>query len=63
MHKAFSKRMERFRNEEDGVAMTEYLVLLGVLVGAVIASILFYGEQLGGVFVTWATWLGALLPS
>ena len=44
-----------FLKEEDGLALTEYLILLGLLVGAVIASVLIIGEELSAAWATWAT--------
>ena len=52
--------LQRFRRDERGLAMTEYLVVLGLLVGGVIGAILFFGEQLEIVWTTWANWLGGL---
>ena len=46
--------LQSFRKEEDGLALTEYLILLGLLVGASIASVLLIGEDLG---TAWGTWV------
>ncbi len=54
MMKAISM-MKTFRKEEDGLALTEYLILLGLLVGGVIVSVLAIGGDLAGAWAEWAT--------
>ena len=39
---------EAFRREEEGVALIEYTVLLGIITVAVIASIVFVGGWVSG---------------
>lgn len=46
--------LQSFRKEEDGLALTEYLILLALLTGAVIASVLAIGVDLGEAWTTWA---------
>ncbi len=46
----------RFRDEEEGLALTEYLILLGLLTAAVIAAVLAFGGRLGILWQTWADW-------
>jgi pilus assembly protein Flp/PilA len=50
---------KRFRREEDGAAMIEYTVLLGIITVAVIATIILVGTWVG---TQWTT-LEAALPS
>lgn len=58
---SFIKYMaSRIREEEDGVALSEYLILLGLLVGGVIAAVLLFGTNLGVSWNTWAGWIGSL---
>lgn len=47
--------LQSFSKEEDGLALTEYLILLGLLVGAVIASVLAIGVDLAAAWATWET--------
>ncbi|MCI2400416.1 Flp family type IVb pilin [Aliiroseovarius subalbicans] len=49
--------MLRFKRDQDGIALTEYLILLGLLTAAVIAAVLLFGEQLGIQWGTWGTWM------
>jgi pilus assembly protein Flp/PilA len=49
----------RFRKDEDGAALIEYTVLLGILVVAVIASIGVVGTWVAG---KWSTLSGTLVP-
>jgi pilus assembly protein Flp/PilA len=49
---------KRFRREEDGAAMVEYTVLLGILTVAVIATIILVGTWVSGKWVA----LEAALP-
>lgn len=48
---------KRFRRDEKGIALTEYLVLLGLLVAGVIAAVILFGEALTDVWTGWANWL------
>ena len=50
---------DSFRREEDGAALIEYTVLLGILVVAVIATIGLVGTWISGQWTT----LEASLPS
>jgi pilus assembly protein Flp/PilA len=45
--------LQSFRKEEDGLALTEYLVMLGLLVGGVIGAVILFGE---GLAAAWADW-------
>jgi pilus assembly protein Flp/PilA len=48
----------RFRDDEDGAAMIEYTVLLGIITVAVIATIILVGAWVSGEWTT----LEAALP-
>jgi len=48
--------LKRFSKEEDGIALTEYLILLGLLVGGVIIAVLAFGDALALVWDSWTTW-------
>ena len=50
----------RLRDEEEGLALTEYLILLGLLTAAVIAAVLAFGGRLGVLWGTWAEWANNL---
>lgn len=50
----------RFNSDEEGLALTEYLILLGLLTAAVIAAVLAFGGQLGVLWQTWADWANGL---
>ena len=50
----------RLVREEDGLALTEYLILLALLAGAVAGSIILFGETLDAGWSTWSTWLEGL---
>jgi pilus assembly protein Flp/PilA len=52
--------LQSFRKEEDGLALTEYLILLGLLTGAVILAIGAFGTELGTQWQGWADWLEGL---
>lgn len=42
------KLIEKFRREEDGAAMVEYTVLLGIITVAVIATVVTVGAWVSG---------------
>lgn len=50
----------RFKSDEEGLALTEYLILLGLLTAAVITAVLIFGGRLGVLWQTWADWLNSL---
>ena len=49
------KIIDAFRQEEYGLALTEYLILLGLLVGGVIVGVIGAGNGLEAAWVTWGT--------
>lgn len=49
----------RLRDDEDGLALTEYLILLGLLTGAVIGAVLLFGTGLSAAWADWAAWMTA----
>lgn len=46
--------MIKFKHDEDGLALTEYLLLLGLLVGGVIVAVTLFGTNLGNAWNSWA---------
>jgi pilus assembly protein Flp/PilA len=52
--------VRRLRDEEDGLALTEYLILLGLLTAAVITAVLLFGNNLSDQWDAWARWIGTL---
>ena len=50
----------RLKSEEDGLALTEYLILLGLLTAAVVGAVLVFGQTLGIQWTAWSTWLNGL---
>lgn len=49
--------MARFHSDEEGLALTEYLMLLGLLTAAVIGAVLAFGAQLGVLWEGWVTFM------
>lgn len=49
----------RFKNDEQGIALTEYLILLGLLTAGVIVAVLAIGGDLGTYWASWASWFGS----
>ena len=52
--------VRRLRDEEDGLALTEYLILLGLLTAVVVGAVLTFGNNLGAQWDLWAEWLTGL---
>lgn len=52
--------LDRFRRDEDGLALTEYVVLLGLLTAAVVTAVNLFGTNLAGIWNEWATWIDGL---
>jgi pilus assembly protein Flp/PilA len=59
--KALLSAVRAFAQEEDGVALTEYLILLALLVGGVITAVTLAGDNLAIVWNAWAGWFTAEL--
>ena len=51
--------MNRFSRDEDGLALTEYLILLGLLIGGVIAAVTLFGGNLSDTWGAWANYFGS----
>lgn len=47
------------RRDEDGAALTEYLILLGLLAGGAVAAVSAFGGGIDTAFDSWLTWLGS----
>jgi len=52
----FANMVRAFAREEDGIALSEYLVLLGLLVGGVIVAVSTVGTNLSTAWTSWGTW-------
>ncbi|CUH74905.1 Flp pilus assembly protein, pilin Flp [Tritonibacter multivorans] len=50
----------RFMKEEDGIALSEYLVVLGLMIGGVIVAVTLFGTNLGIAWDNWADWIVTL---
>lgn len=57
--KALLTKVRAFAREEEGVALTEYLILLALLVGGAVASVTLIGQDLGTAWSSWKTWFAA----
>ena len=62
MHK-LKNTLARFSKDEDGLALTEYLVLLGLLTGTLILAVVAFGGALNTQWAAWTAWIsGELTP-
>ncbi len=52
----FTSMVRAFAREEDGVALTEYLILLGLLIGGVIIAVTTAGDNLAAAWTNWGSW-------
>lgn len=43
-------KMTHFYQQEEGLALTEYLILLGIIAGGLIVMVGIYGTELGGAW-------------
>ena len=50
----------RFQSDEEGLALTEYLILLGLLTAAVVLAVLAFGEALGDQWDLWDAFIRSL---
>lgn len=51
--------LNRFKRDEKGLALTEYLILLGLIAAAVIVAVTLFGQNLGIQWQNWADWIGS----
>ncbi|MGJ8531969.1 MAG: hypothetical protein ACSHYC_07280 [Alphaproteobacteria bacterium] len=56
------KNLRAFAADEEGIALTEYLILLGLLVGGVIATVGLAGTSLDGAWTAWSTFWDGMGP-
>ena len=49
--------LERFAKQEDGLALSEYLVLLGLIMGGVISAVFVLGSNVSTLWAGWAHWV------
>ena len=54
--KKFIEIFDAFSQEEDGVALTEYLILLALLIGGVIVAVTAAGANLAAAWTSWGNW-------
>lgn len=57
MMKFMKNTATRFAKDEKGIALTEYLILLGLLTGLVIAAVVLFGTGLGDNWNSWGVWM------
>ncbi|MGG7645458.1 Flp family type IVb pilin [Rhodovulum sp. YNF3179] len=50
-------RARGFFRDDDGLALTEYVVLLGVLTAIVVIAVQAFGVSVADVWVAWASWI------
>ncbi len=53
--------LERFAKQEDGVLMTEYLALFGLLVGIVCTTVVAFTSAMSALWAGWALWMTTYL--
>ncbi|MBK5571190.1 hypothetical protein [Ensifer sp. SSB1] len=54
--KAVLSEVRAFAREEEGVALTEYLILLGLLIGGAITAVTAAGTNLSAAWEQWGSW-------
>lgn len=52
--------IQKFMKDEDGAALTEYLLLLGIIVAGVAGASTAFGTNLSSAFGKWGTYIGTL---
>lgn len=55
-----AKSLGVLRKDRSGLALTEYLILLGLLTAAVITAVALFGTNLAAAWTTWAEWAADL---
>lgn len=60
---SISKNLQSFAADEEGIALTEYLILLGLLVGGVIVTVGLAGTSLNSAWTAWSTFWNGMTPT
>jgi pilus assembly protein Flp/PilA len=60
---ALMSKVAAFVRDEEGVALTEYLILLGLLVGGVIGAVTLAGGSLATAWGAWQNFFDGLTPT
>jgi pilus assembly protein Flp/PilA len=55
--------LEQFAKQEDGLALSEYLVLLGLIMGGVVSAVFVLGSNLGILWGGWALWITSAISA
>ncbi len=61
--KIISASLVAFLSDEDGAALTEYIVLLGILTAGIIAAINLFGVNATALWSSWAVWILGVTPA
>ena len=56
-------RTKRFFQDETGIALSEYVIVLALLLGGVIVAVLVFGNNLSNAWHNWANWMTSGPPS
>jgi len=56
----FANLVRAFARDEEGVALSEYLMLLALLIGGVLFAVTIAGENLNAAWYSWANWFTQL---
>lgn len=59
MYESLKKIFQSFARDERGLALTEYLMLLGLLTGGVLTVVIIIGASVEGAWESWAQWFGS----
>lgn len=51
-----NKLFHSFMKDEEGLALTEYLILLGLLTGSVVVAVIAIGGDLSTAWGSWQLW-------
>jgi len=52
------KTVLAFLRDQNGAVLTEYIVLLGLLIAGCILAVYAFGIELSGLYQGWADWAG-----
>lgn len=58
-----AETLAAFHADTRGIALTEYVLLMAVLVGGVVMTVSAFGDSLGDTWQAYASWLRAAGPS
>ena len=54
---ALTEKAKELKEREEGLALTEYVVMLGLITAALVTAVTLFGTNLANAWDGWAVWI------